>query len=136
MPALNRCSFDFFFFFSFFGCQNFVLSLVSWIVGFARIPTKDKVWYFITPQSLKHKNGNSMNRSTEKGYYKSTGTDRKIKSGGKVIAMKKSLGYHIGRSPNGERTEWKMYEYRITQKEFDGKHPGQVGFCYLVCLLM
>ncbi|XP_023913056.1 NAC domain containing protein 50 isoform X2 [Quercus suber] len=93
--------------------------------SFARIPTKDKVWYFITPQSLKHKNGNGMNRSTEKGYWKSTGKDRKIKSGGEVIAMKKSLGYHIGRSPNGERTEWKMYEYRTTQKEFDGKHPGQ-----------
>ncbi|KAK7856351.1 nac domain-containing protein 91 [Quercus suber] len=92
--------------------------------SFARIPTKDKVWYFITPQSLKHKNGNGMNRSTEKGYWKSTGKDRKIKSGGEVIAMKKSLGYHIGRSPNGERTEWKMYEYRTTQKEFDGKHPA------------
>ena len=124
MPILNRCSFDFF---SFFGCQNFLLSLVSWIVGFARIPTKDKEWYYFTEQSLRHKKGNSKNRSTEKGYWKPTGTDRKIMSGGKVIGMKKTLVYHLGRSPNGEGTKYVIHEYRTT-KEFDGKHPSQVGF--------
>ncbi|XP_050252089.1 uncharacterized protein LOC126698726 isoform X2 [Quercus robur] len=92
--------------------------------SFARIPTKDKEWYYFTEQSLRHKKGNSKNRSTEKGYWKPTGTDRKIMSGGKVIGMKKTLVYHLGRSPNGEGTKYVIHEYRTT-KEFDGKHPGQ-----------
>ncbi|XP_065627174.1 NAC domain-containing protein 62 isoform X2 [Quercus suber] len=92
--------------------------------SFARIPTKDKEWYYFTEQSLRHKKGNSKNRSTEKGFWKPTGTDRKIMSGGKVIGMKKTLVYHLGRSPKGEGTKYVIHEYRTT-KEFDGKHPGQ-----------
>ena len=120
---------------SHFECQNFVLSLASWNVDISGIDSKDKEWFFFNAQSQKHQNGNRKNRTTMEGFWKATGKDREIWSRGSLIGMKKTLVYHRGRTPNGEGTKWVMHEYRITQEEFDGTHPGQVGFCFSVYLI-
>nr|XP_023913062.1 NAC domain containing protein 50-like isoform X2 [Quercus suber] len=103
------------------------------------IATEDQEWFFFTGQSLKHQKDNQkkrkrgqkqelVNRQTKAGFWKSTGPDREIESGESLIGMKKTLVFHIGSNKKEEkaiRTNWVMHEYRTTQKEFDGKHPGQ-----------
>lgn len=36
-----------------------------------------------------------------------------MKSGNQVVGTKRTLVFHIGRAPRGERTEWIMHEYCI-----------------------
>nr|POF09681.1 nac domain-containing protein 62 [Quercus suber] len=106
------------------------------------ISTEDQEWFFFTEQSLKHQNDNPkkrkrgqkqelVNRQTKAGFWKSTGPDREIESGEGLIGMKKTLVFHIGSNKREEkaiRTNWVMHEYRTTQKDFDGKLPGQKPF--------
>ena len=131
------------------GVKILYSSLVSCTVVKSGIATEDQEWFFFTEQSLKHQNDNPkkrkrgqkqelVNRQTKTGFWKSTGKDREIESGGIVVGMKKSLVFHRGSTKGkgkGIGTSWVMHEYSTTQKEFDGKHPGQVGFCYSVCLI-
>ncbi|XP_075648182.1 uncharacterized protein LOC142618994 [Castanea sativa] len=106
------------------------------------IATEDQEWFFFTEQSPKHqkdtqkkrKRGQKqelVDRQTKAGFWKSTGRDREIKSGESLTGMKKTLVFYTGSNKKEEkaiRTNWVMHEYRTTQKEFDGKHPGQKPF--------
>ena len=132
------------------GVKILCLSLVSCTVVKSGIATEDQEWFFFTLQSLKHQQDNQkkrkrgqkqelVNRQTKAGFWKSTGPDREIESGESLIGMKKTLVFHRGSNKKEEkarRTNWVMHEYRTTQKDFDGKHPGQVGFCYSMCLIV
>ncbi|XP_050252097.1 protein NTM1-like 9 isoform X1 [Quercus robur] len=108
----------------------------------SRIATEDQEWFFFNEQSLKHQDDNPkkrkrdpkqerVNRKTKAGFWKSTGTDREIKSGESLIGMKKTLVFHMGTTKGKEKgkgTKWVVHEYSTTQKDFDGKHPGQKAF--------
>ncbi|CAN0845566.1 NAC domain-containing protein 6 [Linum grandiflorum] len=77
----------------------------------------EREWYFFVPRE--RKNGSRPNRVTEKGFWKATGSDRKIwrmsESDAKRqhIGVRKTLVFYKGRAPRGTKTDWVMNEYRL-----------------------
>ncbi|GAA0169095.1 hypothetical protein LIER_40704 [Lithospermum erythrorhizon] len=83
----------------------------------SRLKTRDLEWYFFSMLDKKYGNSHRTNRATEKGYWKTTGKDRTVYHRSVVVGMKKTLVYHFGRAPRGERTNWVMHEYRLIDEE-------------------
>ncbi|KAK9692076.1 hypothetical protein RND81_09G239500 [Saponaria officinalis] len=82
----------------------------------AFLRTRDLVWYFICPRSRKYPNGGRANRATVHGYWKSTGNDRIVNYRNRPVGKVKSLVFHRGKPPKGDRTDWVMYEYTLIDK--------------------
>ncbi|ERN04791.1 NAC domain-containing protein 78 [Amborella trichopoda] len=99
--------------------------------GQSLLKTRDLEWYFFSPLDKKHGKGSRTNRATEIGFWKTTGKDRPIRRNGRTVGMKKTLVFHVGRAPNGERTNWVMHEYRLEDKELNDK--GIVQDAYVLC---
>ncbi|KAL0751870.1 hypothetical protein Bca101_033873 [Brassica carinata] len=87
----------------------------------SRLKTKDQEWYFFCPLEKRQNSSTVINRATKKGYWKKTGEDKQIKRGGddKLIGVVKTLVFHRGRSPKGNRTNWVIYEYRLVLKKLE-----------------
>lgn len=73
----------------------------------------EKEWYFFSPRDRKYPNGTRPNRVAGSGYWKATGTDKIITSGGRKVGIKKALVFYIGKAPKGTKTNWIMHEYRL-----------------------
>uniref|UniRef100_A0ACD5WQ67 Uncharacterized protein n=1 Tax=Avena sativa TaxID=4498 RepID=A0ACD5WQ67_AVESA len=76
----------------------------------------EREWYFFVPRDRKAGSGGRPNRTTERGFWKATGSDRAIRSTADpklVIGLKKTLVFYQGRAPRGMKTDWVMNEYRL-----------------------
>ncbi|XP_050231733.1 NAC domain-containing protein 6 [Mercurialis annua] len=76
----------------------------------------EREWYFFVPRDRRHGSGGRPNRTTANGFWKATGSDRKIVSLSdpkRVIGFRKTLVFYKGRAPRGCKTDWIMNEYRL-----------------------
>ncbi|KAK1409642.1 hypothetical protein QVD17_36171 [Tagetes erecta] len=96
--------------------------------GLSRLKTRDLEWYFFSVLDKKYGNGSRTNRATDRGYWKTTGKDRSVYHRSQLVGMKKTLVYHIGRAPKGERTNWVMHEYRLIDQELEKAGISQDAF--------
>eukprot|EP00262_Sarcandra_glabra_P021098 TRINITY_DN8716_c0_g1_i1.p1 TRINITY_DN8716_c0_g1~~TRINITY_DN8716_c0_g1_i1.p1 ORF type:complete len:598 (+),score=114.19 TRINITY_DN8716_c0_g1_i1:242-2035(+) len=92
------------------------------------LKSRDLEWYFFCILDKKYGNGRKTNRATEQGYWKTTGKDRAIQWNSRAVGMKKTLVFHIGRAPKGERTNWVMHEYRMVDEELGKEGIAQDAF--------
>ncbi|KAK9735679.1 hypothetical protein RND81_04G219400 [Saponaria officinalis] len=97
----------------------------------ACLKTKDRIWYYLCPRSKKYPNGGRSNRATIHGFWKSTGNDRTINYKNRPVGKIKSLIFHRGKAPKGERTDWVMYEYRLDDRML--LEQGVAQDSYVIC---
>ncbi|XP_045820577.1 NAC domain-containing protein 82-like isoform X1 [Trifolium pratense] len=91
----------------------------------------DLKWYFFSPTGKKYSIGGRMNRATEIGYWKTTGKDRSIQHNNQLVGMIRTLVFHIGKAPKGDRTDWVMHEFRLDDKYLADQGIPQSS--YVIC---
>lgn len=104
-----------------------IFGLILWIIGKSALKTRDLEWYFFSGLDKKYGNGDRTNRATEQGYWKTTGKDRAVYHKCQLVGMKKTLVYHNGRAPKGQRTNWVMHEYKLIDENMEKAGFMQVG---------
>ncbi|KAG2280121.1 hypothetical protein Bca52824_051341 [Brassica carinata] len=88
-----------------------IYNFEPWDLPDKSIVKSDTEWFFFCARGKKYPHGSQNRRATKMGYWKATGKERDVKSSSQVIGTKRTLVFHIGRAPKGERTEWLMHEY-------------------------
>ncbi|GAA0141032.1 hypothetical protein LIER_02269 [Lithospermum erythrorhizon] len=97
----------------------------------SRIKSNDREWYFFCPREKKYAKGGRVNRAAEAGYWKTTGRDRSIHYQDRIVGMLKTLIFHQGHPPKGERTDWVMHEYRMEDQKL--ADSGAVQDVFVIC---
>lgn len=69
-----------------------------------------------------------MNRATETGYWKTTGKDRPVLYDEKFVGSVKTLVFHQGNAPRGQRSDWVIHEYRFEDKDMADARFSLVPF--------
>ncbi|GAA0155302.1 hypothetical protein LIER_38058 [Lithospermum erythrorhizon] len=92
------------------------------------LKNKDRKWFFFCPTERKYNRGGRVNRSTENGYWKTTGKDRSVLYDDRVVGMVKTLVFHKGHPPRGERTDWVFHEYRLQDQQLGDAEVVQDAF--------
>ncbi|TVU48475.1 hypothetical protein EJB05_08113 [Eragrostis curvula] len=94
--------------------------------GMAKIGERE--WYFFVPRDRKAGSGGRPNRTTERGFWKATGSDRAVWSSSagakRIIGLKKTLVFYKGRAPRGTKTDWVMNEYRLPDSGLAAGHAA------------
>ncbi|KAK6267210.1 hypothetical protein QUC31_018047 [Theobroma cacao] len=75
---------------------------------------KESEWYFFTPRDRKYVNGSRPSRTAGDGFWKATGSDTSVMFKGNIVGFKKTLVYYYGKPPKGEKTNWIMHEYVLS----------------------
>ncbi|XP_009131870.1 NAC domain-containing protein 89 [Brassica rapa] len=96
-----------------------IYNFEPWDLPDKSIVKSDTEWFFFCPRGKKYPHGSQNRRTTKMGYWKATGKERDVKSSSEVVGTKRTLVFHIGRAPKGERTEWIMHEYSMKGSPLD-----------------
>ncbi|KAF8018044.1 hypothetical protein BT93_H3063 [Corymbia citriodora subsp. variegata] len=73
-------------------------------------------WFFFAPMQEREARGGRPSRSMATGYWKATGSPSYVySSDNKVIGVKKSMVFYVGKAPKGRKTQWKLNEYRAIE---------------------
>ncbi|KAK3408237.1 NAC domain-containing protein 90 [Eucalyptus grandis] len=73
-------------------------------------------WFFFAPMQEREARGGRPSRSLATGYWKATGSPGYVYSpDNKVIGVKKSMVFYVGKAPKGRKTQWKLNEYRAIE---------------------
>ncbi|XP_065880805.1 disease resistance protein RPV1-like isoform X2 [Euphorbia lathyris] len=89
-----------------------------------KLKTRNDEWYFYSRVYKKY-----AKRATERGYWKMTGKDRSVHCNSQLVGMKKTLVYHLGRPPRGERTNWVMHEFRLIDEDLESVVQDSFVLC-------
>ncbi|XP_022979110.1 NAC domain-containing protein 82-like [Cucurbita maxima] len=98
----------------------------------ACLKSRDLKWYFFCPRKRKCASGARVSRTTQFGYWKSTGKDRHVAHNNKNVGRIKTLTYFSGKSSKGDPTDWVMHEYRLEEK-YQSKNVSQDA--YVLCVI-
>ncbi|KAG2612402.1 hypothetical protein PVAP13_4KG279900 [Panicum virgatum] len=87
---------------------------VEWLPALAHLGERE--WYFFVPRDGRKQQaagggGGRPNRTTERGFWKATGSDRAVRCASdpkRLIGLKKTLVDYEGRAPRGTKTDWVM----------------------------
>ncbi|XP_074291869.1 NAC domain-containing protein 90-like [Silene latifolia] len=75
-------------------------------------------WFFFVPQQEREAQGGRPTRSTTTGYWKATGSPSNVYSPqNKLLGVKKTMVFYKGKAPTGDKTKWKMNEYKAIKQE-------------------
>ncbi|XP_062182762.1 NAC domain-containing protein 90-like isoform X2 [Phragmites australis] len=71
-------------------------------------------WFFFCPRAERELHGGRPARTTPFGYWKATGSPSYVfsTSASRVIGEKRTMVFYLGRAPTGNKTRWKMNEYK------------------------
>ncbi|CAA7034867.1 unnamed protein product [Microthlaspi erraticum] len=95
--------------------------------------TGDLKWFFFCPREKKYPKSAKAKRSTESGYWKTTGKDRDVSYNNQVVGKIRTLIFYYGKTPRGERTDWVIHEYKLEDEALAEKNVPQDA--YVLCVL-
>ncbi|KAL3721828.1 hypothetical protein ACJRO7_034207 [Eucalyptus globulus] len=73
-------------------------------------------WFFFAPLQEREARGGRPSRKMATGYWKAAGSPGYVySSDNKVIGVKKSMIFYMGKPPTGRKTHWKLNEYRAIE---------------------
>lgn len=96
------------------------------------LKSRDLEWFFFCPVEKKYARGARVKRKATNGYWKATGKDRPVSYNRKTVGTVRTLVFHLGPAPNGQRTDWVIHEYRILDEELKA---AEVQDNFVLCKL-
>ncbi|KAF8641875.1 hypothetical protein HU200_067582 [Digitaria exilis] len=100
-------------------------SMLQAMAGAANVGDREQ-WFFFCPRAEREVHGGRPARTTPSGYWKATGSPSYVYSAAsanpRVIGEKRTMVFYEGRAPTGNKTQWKMNEYKAVAAD-DGDAP-------------
>ncbi|KAI3452896.1 hypothetical protein Pfo_009559 [Paulownia fortunei] len=87
--------------------------------------------YFFVPVKIKLSQGEDLTRTTPSGYWKICKENVPICGPNGTIGFKNKLVFYHGKDPNGNKTDWKMVEYRSNHSVIPASNSSIES--YVVC---